>query len=326
MTSKDSTSLVTFLSAADTSHQVLVTLLYFEIFSFPLTADEIWSYCPKKQSKATIQKTLVQLVKRGILFENQGYYSTQNRPDWIEQRRENMTRAVRYRRRAQWAVAVMRQFPFVRGILISGSLSKGVITDDGDVDYFIVTEPNRLWLCRTLLVVFKKVFLLNSHRYFCVNYFVDTEHLLVEEQNRFTATEIATILPVYNQKLYAAFQRANQWRMNYYPQFPAREDATIRPFQPSWLQRTLEWLLPHSIADRLDKWCMNRTIQLWQRRFKHLASENFAVALKSSQHVSKHHPQDFQNKVKKAYADQLAAFEARTPYHLERKNDLWKKD
>ena len=33
------------------------------------------------------------------------------------------------------------------------------------------------------------------------------------------------------------------------------------------------------------------------KKFKHLATEDFNIAMKSTRHVSKHHPQNYQNKV-----------------------------
>ncbi|MEZ5195381.1 MAG: hypothetical protein R2764_02960 [Bacteroidales bacterium] len=73
-------------------------------------------------------------------------------------------------------------FPYVRGISLSGSLSKGYIGDDPDIDYFIITKENRLWLSCTMLIAFKKIFLFNSCKYFCVNYFIDTNNLEIEEK------------------------------------------------------------------------------------------------------------------------------------------------
>src|SRR5690606_3777846 len=86
---------------------------------------------------------------------------------------------------------LISQFPFVRGVMASGSLSKGYADEKSDIDFFIITIPNRLWIARTLLVLYKRIFLLNSHKFFCVNYFVDEKHLGIEEKNLFTATELA---------------------------------------------------------------------------------------------------------------------------------------
>ena len=62
----------------------------------------------------------------------------------------------------QKALTVSRlisKFPYVEGVGISGSLSKGYYDDDGDIDFFIITSPKRLWIARTFLILYKKLFL-----------------------------------------------------------------------------------------------------------------------------------------------------------------------
>ena len=119
-------------------------------------------------------------MNEGIIFQFGLYYQTQNEPDWSLRRQECNRRADRILPVAQRMARLIGSFPFIRGVFVSGSLSKHSMKADSDIDFFLITEPGRLWLARTLLVVFKKIFLFNSHKYFCVNYFVDTKHLEVD--------------------------------------------------------------------------------------------------------------------------------------------------
>ena len=114
------------------------------------------------------------------------------------------------------------KFPYVKGVCLSGALSKGFYDDDGDFDFFIITKPNRLWIARTILVLYKKIFLLNSKKYFCVNYFISTDKLEISEQNLFTATEIATLIPLYGTDTFKEFLEAkNPWAAPYFPNKPS---------------------------------------------------------------------------------------------------------
>ena len=93
---------------------------------------------------------------------------------------------------------------------ISGSLSKGYYDDDGDIDFFIITSPKRLWIARTFLILYKKIFLLNSRKYFCVNYFISSNALEIEEKNIFTATELTTLLPMFgNGSFHKFYEKIN---------------------------------------------------------------------------------------------------------------------
>jgi hypothetical protein len=76
-------------------------------------------------------------------------------------------------------------------------LSKNFADERADIDYFVVTKANRLWIARTLMHLFKKLtFLVGKQHYFCMNYFVDEEALTIQEKNLFTAVEVATLIPV----------------------------------------------------------------------------------------------------------------------------------
>ena len=298
-----------FIASGAPLHQALMPLLYYEIFAYPLTLEEILRFSHDSNTTARdLETALENLVQEGCIFRYQDYYLTQARPEWVQQREANNARAMRYVEKARWMTHLIRRFPFVKAVFLSGSISKNVMPKDGDIDYFIITQPGRLWIARTLLILFKKIFLLNSYKYFCVNYFVDEDHLEVEEKNRFTATEIATLLPVYNPQLYDRFYQANAWVETYFPHCPQRStEQTISTINSS-IQRGLEKLLGGRIGDWLDTFFMKKTIGYWNRKFKTLDPNNFSIALKSRRYVSKHHPRDFQHKVMLAYEKSIRNF------------------
>ncbi|MEO1623810.1 MAG: nucleotidyltransferase domain-containing protein [Bacteroidota bacterium] len=311
------------IKAGEPAHQVLMPLLYFDIFSHPLTLEEIYHFCHRSDwDRAILKKTLEHLIDEGCIYQYEGFYLTQDKPEWVEKRKQNNRRADHYLKKAHQMTQLIRRFPFVEGVLLSGSLSKHVMPENGDIDYFIITRPGRLWIARTLLVLFKKIFLLNSHKYFCVNYFIDMDHLEIEEKNRFTATEIATLLPLNNPDLYRAFVAANGWVSEYYPHFRLRPTHELASRRKSLVQRLGEGLLHGKLGDHLDRILMRRTLHYWQHKFKLLDPNRFAIALKSRRYVSKHHPQDFQQRVLRAYMGAISEFENRN--HLKLENlDVW---
>ena len=142
---------------------------------------------------------------------------TSNEESIIQNRKINEERAKKSDKKIKQYSKLICSFPFVENVCISGSLSKGILTADGDIDYFIICQPNRLWLCRTLLILYKKIFLLNSKKYFCVNYFIDTDTFVIPDKNIYTATEIATLIPINNISLFNRFVNENLW---VYKQFP----------------------------------------------------------------------------------------------------------
>jgi hypothetical protein len=309
------TDTVSTLTDCPVEHTIARTLFYFELFSYPLTAREIWQFAHFESSESThaatgetfevFQEKLQYLVKRGIVFQFQDFFQTQCQPEWVERRMDYNRRADAFLPKAQRMARFIAAFPYIRTVCVSGSLSKHCMRPDSDIDFFLITTPGRLWLARTLLVLFKKVFLFNSHKYFCVNYFIDTEHLEIEEQNLFTATEVVTLLPMRGQEWYHAFCQTNQWAWQQYPHYSPRPTHTVPPDKSSRFKRSAEWLLGGTLGDWLDRQAMRTTIHFWRKKFRHLDDHTFSVALKSRRYVSKHHPLYFQKKVLEHLAERM---------------------
>ncbi|MFN0036825.1 MAG: nucleotidyltransferase domain-containing protein, partial [Saprospiraceae bacterium] len=271
-----------------TRSAVLRALAYFEVFSYPLTWEEVFAFCCEPSAAPEdVFDALQTLVEQGRAFRFGSFFQTKKDMSWVEHRLDCNRRADRFLPRARRMARFIGRFPFVRGVFVSGSLSKHCMRPDSDVDFFVVTEPGRLWLARTLLVLFKKVFLLNSHKYFCVNYFVDTEHLEIEEKNLFTATESVTLLPMWGREFYADFCRSNAWAWECFPHFSPRPTAGVPPHSRGFFKKMLEKALSGKMGGWLDQKAMRLTVGFWKRKFRDLDGSTFDLALKSRRGVSK---------------------------------------
>src|ERR1041385_4454089 len=135
------------LEAADAA--VLHTLMYFDIFRHPLTTDEIhrncqWHACSLTDTAAALEK----LFSCGIISHEDGFWFLEGNKNNISLRLERQDRAKLFQQKAKRFSKFIASFPFVRAVSVSGSLSKGTMDKDGDIDYFIITQPGRLWVAR----------------------------------------------------------------------------------------------------------------------------------------------------------------------------------
>lgn len=274
----------------------LKTILYFSIFKYPLTRAEIFKFTDTPSIKH-VDTELNLLLERGIIFKFQEFYTPENNPKLVTRRLNGNAMAEGILPKAFKMAKRIAKFPYVESVSLSGALSKGYYDNDGDVDFFIITTPNRLWVARTLLVLYKKIFLLNSKKYFCVNYFISTNHLKISEQNRFTATELVTLVPVYGKKTFQCFIDENQWAYSYFPNIEPIDFSKINDTNKSFFSKAIELACNTSIGNYFDSFFRQITLKKWHSKFGNLASEDFKVAMKSTKHVSKHHPQNFQKKV-----------------------------
>ena len=298
------------ISLTPVKEHVLRTLLYFDIFNYPLKTREVFRFLGTNNvNERIVCRNLDELVAEGLIFRFDHFYTVQNDPALISRR-------IRGNRMAENSMVLARRqarkiagFPFVRAVMASGSLSKGYMDEKSDLDFFVVTEPGKLWIARTLLVMYKRIFLFNSHKHFCVNYFVDHDHLRIEESNLFTATELATVIPLYNWNAYLDLQQQNlTWLKDFFPNFLSREKDTVIQEEPSWLKAVFEILL-RPLSTPLEKVLMKLTCSRWNRIYaKSYERGDFNVAFKSKKHASKNHPQHFQKKVLDLYHRKLTEF------------------
>lgn len=290
---------------------ILRILLYYDIWHYPLTARELYTFLPVNSiGFSEFCTQLDAACSTGYVFEHGGYFFVKGKtPAVVQIRASGERHARRLWKAARLASGIIRRFPFVRGVFVSGDLSKNATHPESDVDFFVLTEPGRLWITRTMLILFKKIFLLNSKKFFCINYLVATDHLTFDDRNIFTATEIAQLKPMVNSSLFYRYLAANEWIKNFFPNFdvstltlPAAENT------PSRVQQLLEWPFRFVDADTLDCWLREKMEVLWKRRYPALDDATRKVIFRCDRGESRAYVGNFQEKILALYHRKLVEF------------------
>ncbi len=275
----------------------LKTILYFSIFKYPITKEEIYRFS-NAPSIDKITTELNILLEKKVIFKYKDFFSTIEDHSLVERRLKGNEMAQHIMPKAKKVAKLIAKFPYVESVCISGSLSKGYYDSaNGDIDFFVITKNDRLWISRTLLILYKKLFLLNSRKYFCVNYFISTNNLEIAEKNQFTATEMVTLIPLYGRDTYYKFVQKNPWPSNYYPNITPFNISEIEDTNKGWVSCGLETILNFKVGTVADNFFRYITLKKWQKKFDTLDKEDFKIAMKTTKNVSKHHPQNFQRKV-----------------------------
>ena len=289
------------LSIEDRKSGCISCLNYFGIFSYPLTHEEVFLFNPVRCSLDETGKALSELVQDNKIYQHEKYYLPENKTGWISERDAGNKRANELLHKVGRYAAVIAAFPFVEGIAISGSLSKNYASQFPDIDYFIITRANRLWIARTLLHLFKKLTFITGHQhYFCMNYFIDRGALLIKHRNIYSAIEVNTLKPVLNEKLFIDFQQANAWTEDFQPNHPGISDYSfmLRERQ-RLLKKMLEMMIGIMAPEKMNRWLMNITDSKWRKKWRHsgYTEEEYNKAFLTELHVSKNHPMDYEKKV-----------------------------
>jgi len=291
---------------------IIRTLAYYDIFSYPLTADEIYySLDENHTTPEEVKKELESLHSNQLIQFKGKFYLLNNDDSYIRRREAGNELAVKRLKTARRVSGFISRFPFIRGILLSGSISKGFMEEDSDIDYFVITHPNRVWFSRLMLMLFKKIFLLNSKRIFCINYFVDSENMEIQEKNIFTATELVTLLPTFGRDIYEELYKKNTWVKQFFPNYPKRDIREVLDRKNGVIKSLLERILGSKLGDKIDDFAMALFDKFNKTKYKDYDKEEFKIAFKSSKKESKHHPKFFQKKVLQEFEKKIKSLEER---------------
>ncbi len=288
---------------------VLRVLAYFDIFHYPLASTEVRCFCDDAQaSLEAVEVALEWCVANALAESFEGFYALQEVAQVVAARREHNAAAERLLPVAVgWAQRVAR-LPFVRGVCLSGSISKQVMTAQSDLDLFITTPPRRAWLARSVVYLYTK---LPAQRGadLCPNYYVDSEQFGSLERNLFTAMELATLLPVCDPQAHAALLAANPWVQAFLPNHPpVRQDLLSVPRRP-WWARVVEGGLAGRGGDLLNHGLMCLTWRRWRRRDRRCRELEGCGAVRVRAGIVKSHFSDWQNRILAQYATRVRGLE-----------------
>lgn len=293
---------------------IIRALAYFDIFQYPLRVDEIILFLDRPGSETMVHEALGKLLKEARVFVYNGFFSIQDNPLLAVRRKEGNARAEKMLKKARRIGRFLYRFPYVRSVAVSGSLSKNYAGEDADIDFFIITKANRLWIARTFMHLYKKLtFITGRQHYYCMNYYLDEEALYLEEQNIFSAIEIKTLLPVCGNEMLEAFFRSNNWTDEWFPACNYKKQQRKNPV--TWLKGIVEWLLSGTFGNRLEKYLLELTQRRWLRKEvqgkKNIKGQSMGFT--SGRHFAMSNPGNFREKILQLYNQRLMEQRACNP-------------
>ncbi len=208
---------------------LLKTLLYAEIFDFPLNKKEIYQYLisEKKVSQSRVYSDL-KLLKNKINSRN-GYFFINNKERLVIKR---IRREAESEKKIIFALKIIKKLTFIptlKFVGISGALSMKNSEENDDIDLFVITEEKTVWITRLMLIFILKILRVyrgredrNIKNKICLNMITDDKNFVFLEKdiNLYTAHEIAQLIPVFDKKnTYNKFIKLNKWVNSFLPNF-----------------------------------------------------------------------------------------------------------
>lgn len=147
---------------------------------------------------------------------------------------------------------VFKYVPSVKMIGISGGLAMLNADENDDIDFFIITTPQTMWITRLILLCVLQVMGLrrkkrvsNSKNKVCLNMFVSLDNVQTKRsrQDIYTAHEIMQLKVLVNKdKTYEYYLSKNEWIKKYLPHsFPVLSNKNNHVIKTGKLESILQF-------------------------------------------------------------------------------------
>lgn len=216
------------------------TLTYFDLANFPLTKEELFVFLwqPPQVLYEDFLKFLETSMPASSGFEyKDGYYFLPGRQEIIKRRQESLLiseKKLKIARRAAWLV---QSVPFLKAIFVCNTVASEQAGVDSDIDFFIITAKNRIWIVRLMVTFILQLSGLRRRKdkikdKICLSFYVTEDALdlaqfrVVDDDIHF-AFWINQMLPLVDpDNYYAKFLQANTWLQTYLPNINVRSLAS----------------------------------------------------------------------------------------------------
>lgn len=250
--------------SSELSQAVFDTLVYSDIFDFPLKAREIYRYLSGRA--ATYDEVCRVLGSDPRLIREGEYFTLKGRREivWLREKREQRSQKL-----LPYALAYGRMIgsmPFVRMVALTGSLAVHNVSNNEDFDYMLVTQPGRLWTARAFVLLFGRFTRPIGHT-LCPNVIVTENSLAWSQHDLYSARDLCQMIPISGMDVYQRLMKANDWVMDFLPIAYGETVGTPSEEKHQHIfQRQFEGLLQGHLGDRFEHWEMNRKIERFTRR------------------------------------------------------------
>jgi len=245
---------------------IMKAIAFFDLFDFPLSAEEIMDYLYKYTYPVHIKEikaTLSYLVDEGLLSELKTYYVLAGREIIIETRKTRKFIAEKFWNRTKLYGTYMRSVPFVEMIAVCNNLAYDNPNSQSDIDLYIVVKPGRMWLARFLITVILHFY--GVRRYgdkiagrFCLSFFVTNKQMEMKQfalnpEDPYLAYWTKNLQPIYGNDAYQNFRESNYaWLKTYGLSFKDSYKKHMYHEERGGVKKFFEWLLDGRLGNLFE--------------------------------------------------------------------------
>jgi len=162
-------------------------------------------------------------------------------------------------KRARNVAWILQVVPFIRMIGLNGSMTRGEIKSESDIDFLIIAKRGRIWTVRFLVTMLTH--LTGQRRYgskiagrICLNRYQADDFLEIQPHNLSLANCFSSLVPLFDIGLYSKYQKKNKWMERF--GFEVRPTFKVKLVNNSFLgflRKIKEIILSGFFGDWLEK-------------------------------------------------------------------------
>ncbi len=217
---------------------ILKTLIYADFFDYPLKGYEIHKWLiGKKLTLRQVEKALEALRVKGKAERVKGYWVLPKRKGLVNKRKRREKQSQIYLRKAKLLVSILKIVPWIKLVGISGGLAMENANQADDIDLFIITKRNRLWLSRILAIMIldllgvrRKAGMKKEETYgkLCLNILLEEDKLKQIRKDLFVAHEVLQMKVLWQREgVYSKYLLDNEWVFKFLPSWITSERLMI---------------------------------------------------------------------------------------------------
>lgn len=203
------------------------TIAWFSLFNYPLTITELWQWLWSPGQDVSYQEVYF-LVQSGQINTIPPFVVMSGRESDIETRAQRYLCSVRKQRKALLATWWLSWLPWIEGVALCNSLGYQNARDESDIDFFIITKPNTVWLTRLLSTVALQILGQrpsedHGRDTLCFSFYISSDAMNLQpmallETDPYLTYWVTQLNPLFGRdSIWQRFFEANSWVKKYLP-------------------------------------------------------------------------------------------------------------
>lgn len=232
---------------------ILKTLIYADIFDYPLTVFEIHKWLiGRKAQLREMKQVLDRLVKSYKVQVKSEYYVLFGRDELVAKRRRRKKQSEWYLKKAKALTTILKLIPWIKLVGVSGGLAMENADKVDDIDLILITNKKRLWISRFLALVLlsftgqRRKVGESEHKTsgkLCLNILLEDSRLEQGSKDIFVAHEVLQMKVLWERGgIYGKYLEDNSWAFKFLPNWVGNswEKAKQSEDSPSTIFNVLE--------------------------------------------------------------------------------------